>query len=65
MPHTSVKGQVLADLVVEFAKCPEEIDVEKHGMDGKSVGLISTHKLPHPEKCMWMEQQTSGDQEWG
>ena len=28
MPHTSVKGQVLANLVAEFAECPEEIDVE-------------------------------------
>ena len=40
MPHTSVKGQVLADLVTEFAECPEEIDVEQHGMDEKSIGLI-------------------------
>ena len=40
MPHTSVKGQVLADLVAEFAECPEEIDVEQHGMDEKSIGLI-------------------------
>ena len=47
MPCTSVKGQVLADLVVEFAKCPEEIDVEQHGMDGKSVGLISA-QAPSP-----------------
>ena len=28
MPRTSVKGQVFADLVVEFAECPEEIDVK-------------------------------------
>ena len=41
MPHTSIKGQVLADLVVEFAECPEEMNVEKHDMDEKSVGLIS------------------------
>ena len=41
MPRTSVKGQVLTDLVVEFAKCPEEIDVKRHGMDEKLVGLIS------------------------
>ena len=27
--------------MAEFAKCPEEINVEKHGMDEKSVGLIS------------------------
>ena len=41
MPHTSIKGQVLANLVAEFAECPEEMSVEKHGMDEKSVGQIS------------------------
>ena len=41
MPCTSVKGQVLPDLVAEFDECPEEIGVEQHGVDGKSVGLIS------------------------
>ena len=42
MPRTSVKGQVLADLVAEFAELPEEAKVKQHGMDAKSVGLIST-----------------------
>ena len=42
MPRNSIKGQVFADLVVEFAECPEEMNVEKHGMDEKLVGLIST-----------------------
>ena len=47
MPHTSVKCQILADLVVEFAEFPEEIDVKQHGMDEKSVGLISAqYPLP-------------------
>ena len=41
MPRTSIKGQVLANLVAEFAECPEEMNVEKHGMDEKSVGVIS------------------------
>ena len=41
MPRTSIKGQVLADLVAEFVECPEEMNVEKHGMDEKSVGVIS------------------------
>ena len=41
MPHTSVKGQVLTDLVVEFAETPLEERVEKQNMDGKSVGAIS------------------------
>ena len=49
MPHTSVKGQVLADLVDEFAECPEEIDVEQHGMDEKSIGLIFA-QCPSPWK---------------
>ena len=42
MYRTSVKDQVLADLVAEFAELLEEIEVKWHGMDEKSVGLIST-----------------------
>ena len=42
MPRTFVKGQVLADLVAEFAELLEEIEIKRHGMDEKSVGLIST-----------------------
>ena len=49
MPRTFVKGQVLADLVAEFAEFPEEIDVKQHGMDEKLVGLIST-QYPSPWK---------------
>ena len=42
MPRTSVKGQVLADLVAEFAKPSlEEEEVGAQGMDEKSVGAIS------------------------
>ena len=41
MPRTSIKGQVLADLVAEFAECSEEMNIEKQGMDEKSVGTIS------------------------
>ena len=41
MPRTSIKGQVLADLVVKFAKSPLEEEVEKQDMDGKSVGMVS------------------------
>ena len=41
MPRTSIKGQVLADLVVEFTECPKELNMEKHDMDEKSVGIIS------------------------
>ena len=35
-------SQVLADLVAEFVGLPEEAKVKQHGMDGKSVGRIST-----------------------
>ena len=49
MSRTSVKGQVLADLVAEFAECSEAVDVEQHGMDEKSVGLISA-QAPSPWK---------------
>ena len=42
MSRTSVKGQVLADLVAEFVELPEEIEIKRHGMDEKSVSLIST-----------------------
>ena len=41
MPHTSVKGQVLADLVVEFTEIPVEERDDEQNMDGKSVGIIS------------------------
>ena len=41
MPHTSIKGQVLADLVAEFTESPLEEKVEKQGMDGKLVGMVS------------------------
>ena len=41
MSRTSIKGQVLADLVAEFAECLEEMNMEKHGMNEKSVGIVS------------------------
>ena len=41
MPCTSVKGQVLADLVVEFTETPFKEKVEKENMDGKSIGMVS------------------------
>ena len=40
MPYTSIKGQVLADLVAEFVESPLEEEVEKQNMDGKSVGVV-------------------------
>ena len=41
MPRTSVKGQVLANLVAEFAGPPLEEVAVTQNMDGKSVGIIS------------------------
>ncbi|XP_050242117.1 uncharacterized protein LOC126691079 [Quercus robur] len=41
MSRTSVKGQVLAALMAEFAESPLEEEMEKQDMDGKSVGLVS------------------------
>ena len=41
MPKTSVKGQVLADLVTKFAEPSVEVIADEENMDGKSVGTIS------------------------
>ena len=41
MPHTSINGQVLVDLVAEFTEAPAEERVDEQNMDGKSVGVIS------------------------
>ena len=47
MPRTSIKGQVLIDLVAEFAEVPEEMDVENHNMSERSVGVVSV-QCPMP-----------------
>ena len=44
MPQTSIKDQVLADLVVEFTKPPIEILTEQRGVERKSIDVISTPK---------------------
>ena len=46
MPRTSVKGQILADLVVEFTKPEIEELPTKENMDEKLVGTISQYCLP-------------------
>ena len=46
MPWTSIKGPVLANLVVEFAEPPVEIVAKQRNMDGKSVGVISAPGPP-------------------
>ena len=46
MPRTSIKGQVLTDLVAEFTKPPIE-ELEAAGnMDEKLVGTVSQYRLP-------------------
>ena len=46
MPHTSIKGQALADLMVEFIEPPVEGLNPTESMDGELVGAISQHGLP-------------------
>ena len=46
MPRTSIKGQVLADLVAKFTE-PEIEELPSVGnMDEKLVGMISQYRLP-------------------
>ena len=45
MPRTSIKGQVLTDLVAEFTEPPIEGLNPAEGMDKKLVGAISQHGL--------------------
>ena len=47
MPRTSVKGQILVDLVAEFAKAPLESEIEAQHVDGKSVGSIALQEPFH------------------
>ena len=47
MPRTFVKGQVLANLLVEFAEPSVETIAKEENMDGKSVGTISTQGALH------------------
>ena len=44
MPRTSLKCQVLANLVVEFTETPLEEKVKEQNMNGKSVGAISVQE---------------------
>ena len=60
MPRTSFKGQVLADLVAEFAEPSVEAVAEEENMDGKSVGTISAPGASDGES-MWMARQIKED----
>ena len=44
MTRTSVKGQVLADLIAEFTEASVENELNEHRMDEKSVGLIAVQE---------------------
>ena len=46
MPQTSIKGQVLADLVAEFAEPPVEIVTEQRNVDEKLVSVIFAPGIP-------------------
>ena len=46
MPRTSIKGQVLADLVVEFVEPPVEVVAGERSMDEKLVGAVSMLEPP-------------------
>ena len=45
MPHASVKGQVLADLVAKFVEASFESEIEAQHVDRKSVSSITPHEL--------------------
>ena len=46
MPHTSIKGQVLADLVAEFTELEIEKLLSNGNMDEKLVGTVSQYGFP-------------------
>ena len=41
MPRTSIKSQVLANLVAKFAESPLEEEIERQDMDGQLVGMVT------------------------
>ena len=46
MSRTSIKGQVLADLVAEFVKCPNEVEMGSEALVERLVGVASIQGLP-------------------
>ena len=46
MPRTSIKGQVLSDLVVEFTECPEEVEMGSEALVERLVSVASIQGLP-------------------
>ena len=54
MLYTSIKGQVLMNLVVEFTEPPMEELKPDENMNGKLVNMISPNMALRLEKCMLM-----------
>ena len=46
MPCTSIKGQVLVDLVAEFAECPDEVEMGSEALVERLVSVASIQGLP-------------------
>ena len=46
MSRTSIKGQVLADLVAEFAECLEEVEMGSEALVERLVSVASIQGLP-------------------
>ena len=65
IPRTSVKGQVLTNLVAEIAKYLSEEMTEAQQMDGKSVGMVLPQRTLCPDGYMLMVLQIKGDPKWG
>ena len=46
MPRTSIKGQVFADLIAEFAECLEEMEEGSEKLDEGLIDVVSVQCLP-------------------
>ena len=46
MPRTSIKGQLLTNLVAEFAECPKEVEMGSEALVERLVGVASIQGLP-------------------
>ena len=63
MPCTTIKGQVLANLVVEFTKYPTINGAKEQAFGGEQVSTVSIHG--HPSwRFMLMGQLTKRSLEW-
>ena len=46
MPYTSIKGQVLADFMAEFAECLEEMEGGSEKLDERLISVVSVQCPP-------------------